>query len=351
MFWKNWEQYAYYETVKLTVMAIVIFLLFLFLRKVFTKYVFSILLRLTQKAPGELFSSIVKAFEKPMQWLFIIIGIYIAAGYFPYFEKGNLLFLHLVRSSIVFFIGWGLFNLSSSTSVFFEKVNEKTNLNIDKIVIPILSKAVRVIIVVIIVGIIADEFNYNINGFVAGLGLGGLAFALAAQNVLTNLLGGVVIITEKPFTIGDWISTAIVEGTVEDITFRSTKVRTFDQGLVTVPNSTLANNPITNWSKMGKRRVSFNVSLPHDTTVDKVQFFIGQIKEMLQNHPGVHHEKIYVIFDQFKENDLDIKLDFFTKTTEWEEYLKVKEDINLKTLNILQIEEAKQQNSEKSVGN
>lgn len=350
MFWKNWEQYSYYENVKLTVIAIVIFLLFIFLRKIFAKYVFAILLRLTQKAPGELFTSIVKAFEKPMQWLFIIIGIYIAAGYFPYFENSSLLFLHLVRSSIIFLIGWGLFNLSSSTSLFFEKVNEKTNVNIDKILIPILSKAVRVIIVVIIVGIIADEFNYNINGFVAGLGLGGLAFALAAQNVLTNLLGGVVIITEKPFTIGDWISTTVVEGTVENITFRSTKVRTFDQGLVTVPNSTLANNPITNWSKMGKRRVSFNVRLPHDTDVDKVQFVIGQIKEMLQNHPGVHHEKIYVIFDQFKENDLDVKLDFFTKTTEWEEYLKVKEDINLQTLNILQIEEAKQQ-TEESTGN
>ena len=90
---------------------------------------------------------------------------------------------------------------------------------------------------------IAEEFNYNVIGFVGGLGLFGLAFALTAKDTISNFFGGVIIITEKPFTIGDWILTPSVEGTVETITFRSTKIRTFAQGLVTVPNAKLAREP------------------------------------------------------------------------------------------------------------
>src|SRR5699024_1747974 len=103
------------------------------------------------------------------------------------------------------------------------------------------------------ISIIAQEFNYNIGGVVAGLGLGGLAFALAAQDALANLFGGFVIITERPFSIEDWIQTPSVEGVVEDITFRSTKIRTFDQALVTVSNSTFDEEGITNCSRKSKR--------------------------------------------------------------------------------------------------
>ena len=99
---------------------------------------------------------------------------------------------------------------------------------------------------------VAQEWDYRIDGFIAGLGLGGLAFSLAAKDTLSNVFGGLVVILDKPFSIGDWIKTPSVEGTVEDISFRSTKVRTFAQALVTVPNATLANEPVTNWTRMGK---------------------------------------------------------------------------------------------------
>ncbi|MFA1822484.1 mechanosensitive ion channel family protein [Virgibacillus oceani] len=123
------------------------------------------------------------------------------------------------------------------------------------------SRTLRIVIIAISFSIIAQEFGYDVNGFVAGLGIGGLAFALAAKDALANMFGGIIIITKKPFTIGDWVLTPSVEGTVEDISFRSTKVRTFAQALVTVPNATLSNEPITNWSKMGKRQITFNSRL------------------------------------------------------------------------------------------
>ncbi|KRG16915.1 mechanosensitive ion channel protein [Lederbergia galactosidilytica] len=347
MFWKSWEFWQpanHIEEIIGILIAIGVFLLFLFLRKTLTKLVFTIILKLTQKVPGSLFTNITRAFEKPMHWLFIIIGLYIAVAYFPYWDKTNLLFLHLIRllflhlirSSIIFIVGWGLFNLADASSALFTKINEKFHFNIDEILIPILSKTIRFIIVAITIAVIAEEFDYSVSTFVAGLGIGGLAFALAAKDALANLFGGVVIITEKPFTIGDWILTPTVEGTVEDITFRSTKIRTFADAVVTVPNSTLANEAITNWSKMNKRRASFSIRLPHDTSSEKIEATTRKVEDLLRNHPGVDQDYIVVKFDEFKENGYDILLYFFTKSTAWAEHLDVKEDVNLKILEILE---------------
>lgn len=335
----SWE-WIYYENMWIQIgIAVGILLLFLLFRKIFSKYIYTLIIKLSKKAPSDLLSNIFLAFERPIQWLFVIIGIYVAAKYFPFVNPEHSLFIHLVRSSVIFLIMWGLFNLSSSSSLLFKRINEKSNIQIDAILIPFLSKAIRVIIVAIGISVILQEFNYDINGFIAGLGLGGLAFALAAQDAIKNLFGGVIIITEKPFSIGDWIMTPSVEGTVEDITFRSTMVRTFQQALVTVPNSTLANETITNWSKMGKRQITFNLRVTHDTPKDKLENVVQQINALLKNHPEVHPETIFATFDQYQDNGLGIFIYFFTKTTVWAEYLKVREEINFEILEILDNEE------------
>lgn len=337
--WEALESYVTSEDFQRMGISIIIFLLFLLFSKIFAKYIFRIILRITQKVPGSLFSTVTRAFEKPTQWLFIIIGLYFAVSYFPYIQKDNVLIIKFFRSSIIFLVGWGLFNLSGVSSSFFTSLKEKYNVHIDDLLIPILSKTCRVIIVALTIAIILEEFGYDVSTFVAGLGIGSLAFALAAKDTVANLFGGFVIITEKPFTIGDWILTPSVEGTVEDITFRSTKVRTFAQALVTVPNSTLANEPITNWTKMGKRRVSTRLCLPHNISSDKVERIVAKIEHLLRTHPDVHQDVIFVKFDEFKENGFDIMLYWFTKTTVWGEFLTVKQDVNLKILKILEEEQ------------
>ncbi|MDY0409620.1 mechanosensitive ion channel family protein [Paracerasibacillus soli] len=228
--------------------------------------------------------------------------------------------------------------MAATTSTLFNKINEKTNFKIDEILIPFLSRALQIVIIAIGLTIILKELDYPIDGLIAGLGLGGLAFSLAAKDALANLFGGVIIITERPFTIGDWILTPSVEGTVEDITFRSTKIRTFAQALVTVPNATLANESITNWSKMGKRRITFTITIAYDTPSQKIKKVVNEIDQLLKNHPEVHPETIFVTCDDFSANGLDLYLYFFTNTTDWGAYLKVKEEINLKILDILDAE-------------
>ena len=318
-----------------TGIALGIFLLFLLLRKIFSKYVFNLLLKLSKKVKTSLLTSIFTAFEKPLQWLFIIIGFYVTVRYYPLFNQSDPLFLDIYRSGIVIIFSWGLYNLTASSSHIFDKINNKYSLDIDAILIPFLSKILRVIIVVIAISVVAQEFDYNVSSFVAGLGIGGLAISLAAKDALANLFGGFVIITEKPFSIGDWIKTSTVEGTVEDITFRSTLVRTFADAVVTVPNATLANDSITNWSKMGKRQIQFQLSVTYDTPRKNLENVVQDLRELLVNHQDVHKDTILVSFDQYKENGYGIFIYFFTNTTVWAEFLKVKEEINFEIISIL----------------
>src|SRR5699024_430315 len=278
---------------------------------------------------------VLTAFEKPFQYIVVIIGVYVAADYFPYLNQSNELFIQLIRSGLVFSIAVGLYHLADQTSVLFTKINDRGKVYLDNIISSFLSKILRFVVVAIAVAIIADIFGYNVNGFVAGLGLGGLAFALAAQDALTNLFGGFVIVTEKPFTIGDWVSSPSVEGIVEDITFRSTKIRTFADALVSVPNATLVNEPITNWSKMGKRQISFDICITYDTPADVIKEFVHEMNTYLYEHAGIHQETIFVSTNEYTENGLNIMFYFFTKTTAWGEYLQVREEINLHILELL----------------
>lgn len=334
----SWKMILEYEYLLELGISIGVFFIFLLFRKIFSKYVFTLLLKISRKAPKDFLSHVFLSFEKPVQWLFIVIGIHIAAQYYPGFDVSNLLYQKVMSSSIIILLAWGLFNLSSASSLMLTRMNKKYNAEIDEILIPFLSNAIRVVIVAITISIVAEKFGYNVSGFVAGLGLGGLAISLAAKDALANFFGGIVIITEKPFSIGDWIKTSSIEGTVEEITFRSTKVRTFQDALVTVPNATLANDAITNFSKMNKRQITFTLKVSHGKTKEQLKRVVEQIEDMLKNHPDVHKETIYCTFNQYQDNGFEIFLYFFTETTKWGEYLKVKEDINFKILEILEKE-------------
>ncbi len=323
------------ENVQLTLISIGIFLLFLVLRKMFIKYVYVIVLKLSRKSPTEFFSYLLTSFEKTLQYIFVIIGLYVSMKYFPYISHKNELFVQLIRSGLVFSIAIGLYNLAEHTSVFFAKINDRGKVYLDHIISTFLSRILRFVIVAISIAIVADIFGYNVNGFVAGLGLGGLAFALAAQDAISNLFGGFIIVTEKPFTLGDWVETPSIEGFIEDITFRSTKVRTFADGLVSVPNATLVNEPITNWSKMGKREVNFNVTITYDTSAEKIKQFTNKMDTLLNEDDEIDKELIFVRMNEYGEHGIKIFIYFFTKATTWGEYLRVRERINYEIMQAL----------------
>src|SRR5690625_5158524 len=155
----TWEFFISYEHLQDLGIALGIFLLFLLFRKIFTKYVFALLLKISRKIRGEFVSNVFLAFAKPFQWLFIIIGIYLAVKYYPYLDHAHAGFIKVIRASIIFIITWGMFNLASTSSQLFKAINEKTSIQIDEILIPFLSRTVQFIIIAISISVILQEFN------------------------------------------------------------------------------------------------------------------------------------------------------------------------------------------------
>lgn len=319
--------------------SVLILLLFLLWRKLFTKYFFKGILAVSKKTPTDLFTYIVLAFDKPVRMFFVILGIFFALKTAPFTLMEAETLTKLMRSSIIALFGWGIFNFIPYSSNLFTNLSTRLEFEVDKIVMPFVTKVLRFILIALVFSIVLEVWEYDVGAIVAGLGLGGLAFALAAQESIKNLLGGFIIVTEKPFTMGDWIKTPSVEGVVEDISFRSTQVRTFAQAVVTVPNATLSNEPITNWSKMGKRQVTFKLGVQYDTSRTSLERVVRRMENMLRNHEAIDQETILVRFDSFGASSLDIFLYFFTKSVMWGEYLEVKEDINFKIMEILEEED------------
>ncbi|OLO40974.1 hypothetical protein BTR23_04265 [Alkalihalophilus pseudofirmus] len=323
---------------EITTIIIVIF--FVFINRWISKLVIYVLSKLINKTHNPFFIAVLDTYEKPLRTFFIFLPIYIGIKTHDLPLGTELMVDRIFNTIVILIIGSGLLKLSSKSSSVFEKLKEKFDMEFDEILIPFFSRVVQVVIFAVILSLVAQAWGHNINNLVAGLGIGGLAVALAAQSTLGNLFGGVVIITEKPFSLGDWIKTPSVEGIVEDIGFRSTKIRTFANSVIVIPNSTLANQEIENFSNMGKRRVTFNLGLTYQTSREQMKNCVERIEKMIQIHEEVHPETIMVRFDKFNDSSLDIFLYFFTKTTVWAEYLAVKEDINFKILEILEEEGA-----------
>lgn len=311
--------------------AAVIFLL----RKIFTKYIFKIIVFFANKA-SPLLQNLLLSFEKPIHFFIGIVGVYVALLYLPIPSEHFKVIHQLFRSVIIAVIGWGFFNFASTSSYLYNRIATKMEDGKDSMLIPFLSRILRFVIVALTLTIIAFEFGYDVNGFIAGLGLGGLAFALAAQDTISNFFGGVIIVTERPFKKGDWIETPTVEGIVEDISFRSTKIRAFTDSVIVVPNSTIAHEPITNWSLMTKRRITFSLEIDKSTPREKVIQVVQRIEEMLRNDEEIHQDLIIVNFNELKDYSYEIYLYFFSKTTAWVEWTKVKQKMNVEILRILE---------------
>ena len=157
---------------------------------------------------------------------------------------------------------------------------------------------------------------------------------------MANVFGSFVIILDKPFKVGDWISANGVEGTVEKISFRSTCIRTFPQELVYVPNSLLSNTPIINYTKREKRRLEFLLGVTYDTTHDQMQKLVADIRSYLQSSDLVYNDNVMVYFRDYADSSLNIVVICYTKASDTDGYLAAREQINLDIMKILEADGA-----------
>ncbi|WP_234489854.1 mechanosensitive ion channel family protein [Paenibacillus sp. S28] len=311
--------------------------IFVLLNRFLVRYVFSLVNRKNREKERTLLWE--EALEKPLRLFVVVLGVYLGLKYLFSVRWETAIALDgLFRSAVILLIGWSLLTLSNRSSFLLEQLSKKIRLDDSSMLIPFMSKVLRFVVIALTITLIGTEWGFSINGLVAGMGLGSLAIALAAKDTLGNIFGGIVIILEKPFSKGDWILTPSVEGFVEDITFRSTKIRTFADAVVTVPNAALADQPITNWSRMGKRRVTFTLGVALDSDRERLAAAVERIETGLRENDKIDQTTILVKFTEFQQSSLGLFFYFFTKTTVWAEHLAVRQEVNLAVMKVLEEE-------------
>lgn len=320
------------------VIAVVIILVFKFLSSTIS-YAIIRLFKVKSKKAKDIRES---AFYNPLRVFFTILGVYLAIIFLKdslnisQNVMENITIIFKIISTIAFAIGLARSFTVKSTIV--RKIKEKYGGNLDDTTISFFLKILRVIIYIIAVFVVLTILKININGLIAGLGIGGLIVTLAAQDTAKNLFGGLVIFLDKPFSVGDWIQMDAYEGTIEDITFRTTRIRTFENSLVNVPNSIISNTSVINWSKMEKRRYKANIKIDLSTSVDKLQELKKRILDMLHEREGIIDDSTMVKFDNVSEDGLNLLIYTYTDSVDYESYLSEVEDINYKILKILKEE-------------
>lgn len=293
---------------------------------------------LVKKTKTELDDQVLSAIKNPLGYLILLQGFYLAIQSLQLSEKIWNLVYAIYILAFSFIILFFLFKIIDIIAYYLYREAKKTNSTLDDQLIPLLVKSLRILVVTLgILFILQNKpFDYNITSLLAGLGIGGLAFALAAQNTVSNLFGSITIFSDKPFQLGDWISVGEIEGTVEEVGFRTTRVRQFDQALVTVPNSQFINTGIINYSAMKKRRINFNLGVTYGTSTGKIEEAVAGIKKIIEEDEKFDHSFYMVRFTEFGAYSLNIFIYCFTKTTDWAESLAIREEFNLKIMRLLE---------------
>jgi MscS family membrane protein len=316
-----------------------ILILSLLLKKILGHFFINILTPFARKTASTYDDLILKAIRKPAEFTVIIAGFFIVVQILNLPTEPlnlNRFAYATLKILITFDIAWMLFNTISVLETYLARMVQKTESTLDDHLIPFIRKSLRAFIVFIAFILTVQNLGYSISGLLASLGIGGLAVALAARETLSNVFGSFMIILDRPFHIGDWIKAGDMEGVVEEIGFRSTKIRTFAKTEISVPNNIIANMPLDNFSRMPKRRIKLNVGVTYDTTPAKMQEAVHNIRHMLEKHPGINQEFMLVNFTDFGPSSLDILVYCFTSTTDWAEYLQIRQEVSLNIMIILE---------------
>ena len=206
--------------------------------------------------------------------------------------------------------------------------------SITKNILPYSKKIIKALFGLIIVLVFLQNIGFNVNSLLASLGIGGVALALAAKETLSHFFGGLSIILDKPFLMGDWIVCGDIEGVVEDIGFRSTKIKTFYDSVITVPNSKLADSMIDNLGKRKARRTRIVLDITYDTEPEKIKAFIEGIKNIILSNSYTQKDYYQCYFNKFGSYSLQILLNFFLRVKDWDSELREKQNIFLEILRL-----------------
>lgn len=321
-------------------LAVLVFLFFWAMKKKFTTLTGKIIFRILNHKKQWLEKEKLDHVMVPFRAVYALLGAYLALAVLGWTANG--IVVHGLRMAVIGVFAWILVRFWDACADFLLDANEMLgkhlNLNLSKTLMSFARKVVKVLIIVFAALAIVAETGTNVTALITGLGLGGLTFALAAQDTASNLFSGLVILLDRPFVVDDYIETPDVVGTVEEITFRSTRIRNLSNSQIIVPNSTLTSKPITNWSRLQKRRVAFTIGLEYGTSSEQLNKCIKAIEDLLNGSSEIVEGSPCVNFDAFADSSLNINIVYYTKEVALARHLKVKEAMNLAIMAIVEKE-------------
>ena len=328
-FWKIvlevWNKGVFGYSIGNALVALLIILGFYALRGLFRRLVVSAVERWVKRSKASFANQIPGILAGPLQFLFVALGIFFAFQYLDLHGDFERLGDNTVRSLISFAIFWALYNAITPFSVLLKRL--ETFLTHE--MVSWLVTGIKWGVLFLGAATILQMWGIKVGPILAGLGLFGVAVALGAQDLFRNLIGGLCVLIEKRFKVGDWIKVDdTINGTVEHIGFRSTRLRLFNLSPLYVPNEKLSDGPLINYTNMTYRRILWNISLEYRATVDQLKDIRAQIEEFLMTDGAFvtpPDASLFVRYDAFNESSIDLMIYTFTKTTVWAEWLEHKE--------------------------
>ena len=336
LFFDVWNKGISGVNISEIVIALLIFLFFLFLRGIFSKFVIKRLENYVSKTTNNFDNSLVFSMEGPAKFFPIVLGFFVSTSYLTIESQAENFIETINRSLITILIFWTFHQIIGPLSVVIKSVGDLISRDLVNWII----KAIKVLILILGVAAVLELWGIKIGPIIAGLGLFGVAVALGAQDLFKNLISGILVLVERRFQVGDWIFVEdVIEGTVESIGFRSTVVRRFDKSLATIPNFQFAEKAVINNSQITNRRISWVIGLEYRTTSKQLTDIKKDIEEYIKKSELFTTSKdtiLSVKIDQFAASSIDIKLICFTKTKHYLEWMKVKDILAFEIKNIVE---------------
>ena len=274
----------------------------------------------------ELYKSIIGLVRNPLRLLQLTIAVGIGLHYFALPEAVARIASRLLLALLTATVAFVLVKLVDVLIAFLKPRVEESESRLDDQLLPVLSGGLKAFILVIVAVLILQNSGYNASGLLAGLGLGGLAVALALQPTLANVFAAVTLFVDRPFHVGDGVNVAGVSGSIESIGLRSTRIRTYEGTVVTIPNSAVVNAQIDNLQVRPTRRTNFTIGVTYDTSSEKLEKAVAILRDVMEQHPGTETSRAH--FKSYGESALILDVAHWCKYLDYSKYLACIEEIN-----------------------
>jgi MscS family membrane protein len=318
------------------------------LNKVLSTALSRLVFRLVRKeSEGVPWVEFVRLLRPPLEFLTSLLILFVASeslevpqewGWGPSHKFGARMLFHKLFGTLVLVgITWLGIRFIKFVGLVFKEKAHRTESKLDDQLVPFFRDLIILLFVIGMVFIaLGRVFSVDVLTLVTSLGIGGLAIALAARETLENLFASFALMLDRPFTVGDAINVGGMEGIIQNVGFRSTRLRTFDGSLITVPNRLLTSQSLENLSERRLRRARFLLRLSYFTPVEQLKTVVSDIQRLIDEHPETRQEPGVIRFDAFGESSLDVLVVFYVETASAFEFNRVKEEVNLKIIEIVE---------------